>query len=204
MNTEEKAKAYDEAIQRAKEILEIGVKDSRDKKVILSFFPELKESDDERTRKELVSHFREMRFVTEEGAERAARWIAWIEKQGKQLKKVSIWKHWKDGIAGNGNGEPVYLIKDCSTYSLSSVLSFECDYIELSELDNLMLEQQGNPTKINPSEFDLRLNRLLKQFETLPKEELADTLSFYLDVVIGEKKSQRNISAEAKEALYGN
>ena len=45
------------------------------------------------------------------------------------------------------------------------------------------LEKQGEPTEINPSEFDLRLNRLLKQFETLPKEELASSLSFYINVV---------------------
>ena len=45
------------------------------------------------------------------------------------------------------------------------------------------LEKQGEPTDINPSEFDLRLNKLLKQFETLPKEELASSLSFYLNVV---------------------
>ena len=45
------------------------------------------------------------------------------------------------------------------------------------------LEKQGEPTDINPSEFDLRLNKLLKQFETLSKEELASSLSFYLNVV---------------------
>lgn len=45
------------------------------------------------------------------------------------------------------------------------------------------LEKQGGTVDINPSEFDLRLNKLLKQFETLPKEELANSLSFYLNVV---------------------
>ena len=45
------------------------------------------------------------------------------------------------------------------------------------------LEKQGESTDINPSEFDLRLNKLLKQFETLSKEELASSLSFYLNVV---------------------
>ena len=44
------------------------------------------------------------------------------------------------------------------------------------------LEKQGEPTEIN-SEFDSQLNRLLKQFESLPKEELASSLSFYLNVV---------------------
>ena len=75
------------------------------------------------------------------------------------------------------------------------------------------LEKQSKPTDINPSEFDLCLNKLLKQFETLPKEELASSLSFYLNVVQndgtyreekqGERKPQRMISAEAKEAMYG-
>ena len=45
------------------------------------------------------------------------------------------------------------------------------------------LEQQGKPVEINPTEFDLQLNRLLVQFETLTKEELASSLSFYLNVV---------------------
>lgn len=68
--------------------------------------------------------------------------LAWLEKQG-QSKKTSIWKHWKNGIAGNGEGKLTFLIKSGPTYSLSSCLSFECDYIELSELDNLMLEKQS-------------------------------------------------------------
>ena len=45
------------------------------------------------------------------------------------------------------------------------------------------LEKQGKPVEINPTEFDLRLNRLLVQFESLTKEELASSLSFYLNVV---------------------
>ena len=69
--------------------------------------------------------------------------LAWLEKQGNKPQKTSIWKHWKDGIAGNGEGETIYLIKYGYTYSLSSCLGFECDYIELSELDKLLSEKQG-------------------------------------------------------------
>ena len=47
-------------------------------------FPELKEDEDERIRKELITHCRNTRCVTEEGAERIAKWIAWLEKQGGQ------------------------------------------------------------------------------------------------------------------------
>lgn len=46
--------------------------------------PELKESEDKRVRKELITHFRNARCVTEEGAERIAKWITWLEKQGEQ------------------------------------------------------------------------------------------------------------------------
>ena len=69
--------------------------------------------------------------------------LAWLEKQGEKQQKTSIWKHWKDGITGNGESEPIYLIKYGHTYSLSSCLGFECDYIELSELDKLLSEKHG-------------------------------------------------------------
>ena len=68
----------------------------------------------------------------------------WLEKQGNNPQKTSIWKHWKDGIAGNGEGEPIYLIKYGYTYSLSSCLCFECDYIELSELEKILSEKQSD------------------------------------------------------------
>ena len=36
-----------------------------------------------------------------------------LEKQGEnEANKMPIWKHWKDGICGNGEGKPIYLIKD--------------------------------------------------------------------------------------------
>ena len=45
------------------------------------------------------------------------------------------------------------------------------------------LEKQGEPTDINPSEFDSRLNALLKQFEDLSKDDIACSPDFYLNVV---------------------
>lgn len=46
------------------------------------------------------------------------------------------------------------------------------------------LKKQGKPAEINPSEFDSQLNRLLKQFESLSKEELVNSLMFYLNIVM--------------------
>lgn len=93
LSIEEKAKAYDEAIKRAKELLEIGVKDTRDKMVVLSFFPELKESEGERIRKELID------FINSHlaGFPQCEKYIAWIERQGEQktVDKVEPIFSWK-------------------------------------------------------------------------------------------------------------
>lgn len=70
------------------------------------------------------------------------------KKQSEQKpKKVPIWRHWKDGIAGNGEGEQTFLIKNGLTYSISSCLGQECDYIELSELDELLREEKQGKHK---------------------------------------------------------
>ena len=144
MNYEQK---YNEALERAKEWMagKYGHYVSDTPQEIAEFiFPELKESEDEQIRKELLEHCinrRDGKQVCVD-ANDYRRWADWLEKQG-QSKKTSIWKHWKDGIAGSGDSIPAYLIKNGLTYSLSPYLSSECDYIELSELDSLMLEKQS-------------------------------------------------------------
>lgn len=83
LSIEEKAKAYDEALERAKILYndknEFGYANAES--VLEEVFPLLKESEDERIRKELIEHCRNTRCVTEEGAERIAKWISWLEKQ---------------------------------------------------------------------------------------------------------------------------
>ena len=88
LSIEEKAKAYDKAIKRAKELLEIGLKDTRDKRVVLSFFPELRESEseDEMIRKELVQFFKEKDEEDFEEWVPKAKVLAWLEKQGESIK----------------------------------------------------------------------------------------------------------------------
>ena len=110
---------------------------------IENIFPELQKTEEERIREEMLQIAKESEdsFYMVLTPNKRETLINWLEKQG-QSKKTSIWKHWKNGIAGNGEGKAIFLIKRGSAYSLSSCLSFECDYIELSELENLMLEKQ--------------------------------------------------------------
>lgn len=80
MDYEEK---YKEALERArnlhKDAIDMG-ENIRAKQCEI-IFPEIKESEDEMIRKELITHCRNTRCVTEEGAERIAKWISWLEKQ---------------------------------------------------------------------------------------------------------------------------
>lgn len=85
MNYEKK---YKEVLKKIREGLQPSPDGTKISGVTRAFleevFPELAESEDERIRKELITHCRSTRCVTEEGAERIAKWIAWLEKQGEQ------------------------------------------------------------------------------------------------------------------------
>lgn len=126
MTIEEKAKRYDETLEQLKGLIEVTREDKCDiaEEDIIDIFPELKEYEDERIRKDIIDWFINYKgnVQVDLDDEEVDKWVFWLEKQGE-------------------------------------------------------------PTDINPSEFDLRLNKLLKQFETLPKEELVNCLSFYLNVV---------------------
>jgi len=75
-------KKYKEALERAKEILEYSKKqDSKEVRMVLSFFPELKEeSEDERIRKEIISA---LKFANVKGV--YDKHIAWLEKQDTDI-----------------------------------------------------------------------------------------------------------------------
>ena len=93
MTTEEKAKAYDEAIKKAKEIKEKIVYSHLStesckavSEYIDTIIPELRESEDERIRRRMVEHFKSKTKET---------WcsipvkdiLAWLEKQKEQMMK---------------------------------------------------------------------------------------------------------------------
>lgn len=88
MTTEEKAKRYDKAIERAKR-LHSEPTGGTERIVCEQIFPELKESEDEKTRKQIVSflkefecdHYRNLDFSS---------WIAWLEKQSEQKPVWSV------------------------------------------------------------------------------------------------------------------
>ena len=85
LSIEEKAKAYDKTLERAKSaIKECGNNKGRIT-MIEEIFPELKESDDERIRKDLCRAIWTY-IPTEEGEE----YLLWLEKQGEPQGKSAM------------------------------------------------------------------------------------------------------------------
>jgi len=88
MTTEEKAKAYDKAIRKAEALYKASESMSACNVIIETIFPELKESEDERIRKAIISG---MKSLQEKGKYTEFAHIpmndvfAWLEKQGKEI-----------------------------------------------------------------------------------------------------------------------
>lgn len=86
-------KKYKDALQRAKHALDCDRNNlvSTDIPLIYSIFPELKENDDERIRKELI----ELISCMHDADPRKKSWITWLEKQGNTLDANDVTKpHW--------------------------------------------------------------------------------------------------------------
>lgn len=90
MTTEEKAKAYDEALERAR-IWKDKSGMPKDKRGILDeIFLELAESEDEKIRKEIINYFQCQSEEEPTRKEIHNKWIAWLEKQGEPQDKGEI------------------------------------------------------------------------------------------------------------------
>ncbi len=76
MTEKEKAEAYDKAIERAKKLYGNGITEE--------IFPELKESEDERIRKEIIELLRNWASLHYISKEQFSERMAWLEKQGKK------------------------------------------------------------------------------------------------------------------------
>lgn len=123
MTQEEKAKAYDEAIEKAKKINSEHKAQPFD--IMLKVFPELAESEDERIRKELVKLVRDSMA---DNAPYKAKMLAYLEKQkesnhkyytyddlmkaysdGQQVYKKSLSEEQKEHLTVNG--KKTYIMK---------------------------------------------------------------------------------------------
>jgi hypothetical protein len=92
LSIEEKAKAYDEAIERMKSWARGEHPEcfTEAQKAAEFIFPELKESEDEKIRKSIIEHLEYLGKYCSESMPDVDKWIAWLEKQGEQKHIVEM------------------------------------------------------------------------------------------------------------------
>ena len=88
LSIEEKAKAYDGLIERLKD-LKFAYRFSPLSDTIEEMFPELRESKDERIRKEIIAFITYYHTGQGNSVKYNEDWIAWLEKQGEPLDKIA-------------------------------------------------------------------------------------------------------------------
>lgn len=98
MTIEQKAKAYDEALKRAKILYndKNEIEYANAESVLEEVFPLLKESEDEKIRKEIINYFtkgKEYLSLCSIGKDDI---LAWLEKQGKSFNVFTRLKESKD------------------------------------------------------------------------------------------------------------
>ena len=109
-------KAYNEAIKRAKAIIEVAEKEEEVYKSAITIFPELYESEDEKVRKDVkraISVALDYSYFDKETANNC---LAWLEKQGYTKKDVDeIIKNAEDHayFAGSENTREKLIDKAC-------------------------------------------------------------------------------------------
>ena len=132
MTQEEKAKAYDEALERAKkvkhDIENIGCAMAPDMLEVI--FPELCESEDERIRKDIIAFIKAVACKTAISEEREGKWIVYLEKQKEQkpaekqdysgLSELERAIH-RGFLAAGVKNVPVPIIKETAKESLAQM-----------------------------------------------------------------------------------
>ena len=163
---EQKAKAYDDALERARALnngedidVEAGTTTCE------YIFPELKEpkeNNDEKIRKELIAHFRNTRCVTEEGAEKIAQWVAWLEKQAEPNPYDGVSFKYNGhawGMCAKDNGVEIIFDGELKAF-LSLEKSFiypiyhKPDIAPKSALEAIKEEKVDNQNCVNPVDND--------------------------------------------------
>ena len=88
---EEKARRYDEALERAKNTIEVNQAIPDIVECVESLFPELSESEDEKIRKALIEHVKGIYkdSCTEEISKERDMFLTWLEKQGELVNSLS-------------------------------------------------------------------------------------------------------------------
>ena len=102
LSIKEKAKRYDEALERAKKwhnAPNIDKMPTYGDRIIEEIFPELKESEDERIRESLLEYLHTLPNHYSHDGVCAPEWIAWLEKRNSNVDNADkeYWRGYREG-----------------------------------------------------------------------------------------------------------
>lgn len=91
MAQEEKAKVYDEALEKARKRVATGPQDHTGA-ILKDIFPDFREDEDERIRKEIVTFLKEGTPYHCPNSIIRQKWATWLERQKEQKSLRPYWK----------------------------------------------------------------------------------------------------------------
>ena len=99
LSIEEKAKAYDKALERARKHYK-ETPNKVYKAMLEQIFPDIEENEDKKIKEEIINYFRCQSKDEPTRKEIHNRWIAWLEKQGEQKPQRMISAEAKEAMYG--------------------------------------------------------------------------------------------------------
>ena len=185
MTQEEKAEAYDRAIEKSKKFYilckKCGAKDTVD--FLEDTFPELKESEGEKIRKEILEYFQQFKNEELRGVNISG-WIDWLEKQGIHANfrhKIQIGDKVtrnKDGILVNISQLNRIAKKHKKQGKQKSIEWKQENREELTEFENAMMHIGGSffgeNAGLDPNDTDTIKEQAELLLELAPKTEWSE------------------------------
>lgn len=167
MTTEEKAKAYDNIIERVTELYETGTPLTMEQMEHL--FPELHKSKGERIRKELIFFLKEeiTQCSIKEHAEKLKEFVAYLEKQKEENHDGKKWIYedeYRKGLYRSFNDGMDEVLENPGKYGFQKEGKPECDNEAEVQKDTSQEQKQEDEKMLNS------VIRIITQFDDLAHE----------------------------------
>lgn len=193
LSIEEKAKRYDEAIERAESIYnETAIPSATTKGICTYIFPELKESDDDRMVKFIKNQLFNIKKTITENYELDAKLtkaICWLEKQCEQKIKTP------EESLGIDSDTYNKIVDECIYGEQKPALSEEDEEIYRKCICAMRASACGFPEEEKfVEQVDNWFKSIKERYTWKPSEEQMNTLEYYMHTLI---------CNEHKEVLFG-
>jgi hypothetical protein len=177
LSIEEKAKAYDKAIERAKSLIGDTIIEESGQHIAEVIFPELKESEDEKIRKEMIFYFTEEipQCSIQEHSDKMREFISWLKRQEVERTKLELKagssyfcykSRWERADSETFKKGLIYMCNKDGVLDNFVIKNPEQHFIEIKDERIAWLEKQGEQKPAEWSEEDEKIRQtIINEFE---------------------------------------